>query len=138
MTELAMLKGFTPGAAGIWVLVALAVITAIKGWPKLREIQTGADGSLRTDLMARIGRLEADLQKVSEEQAQERARHAAEIQVLRHRLNNETASLDALLLMLKLDPDKVMESVDAITEMRARKAQQIALEQGAIAGKVKT
>lgn len=138
MPELIAIRGMTPGAYGIWVLVMLAVITAIKGWPKLKEMQLGADGSLRTDLMARISQLETQLTRVEADQAAERDRHAAEMQVLRHRLNNETHSLDALLLLLETNPERTIESVTKIKEMRAAQRQQIALEQGAMAGKAKT
>ncbi len=137
MIELAVLKSMTPGAYGIWVLVILAVLTAIKAWPRLKEMQLGADGSLRTDLLARISQLETQVGAMETAQTEERERHQAEMQILRHRLNNETASLDALLLLLETNPDRTIESIAKIKELRAVKAQQIALEQGAMAGKVK-
>lgn len=49
--EWAFIKDMTPGGWGIWSLVAMAAITAIKGWPALKKIQVESDGSLRTDLM---------------------------------------------------------------------------------------
>lgn len=125
----------TAATGGIWTLVVVAVLTLIRSWPSLRKMGLDADTSLRTDLLTRINQLETQVAAMETAQVEERARHDAEIQLLRHRLNNETASLDALLLLLKVDPQKVMESVDMITEMRARKAQEIALEKGAMASK---
>lgn len=149
MTELAVIKGMTPGAYGIFAILAVLVLTLIKIWPKLKEMQIGADSSLRAELMARITQLETQLTRVETDQAAEREshsnqmrlmaeRHAAEMQILRHRLNNETHSLDALLLLLETNPERTIESVGRIKEMRVAQAQQIALEQGAAAGKAKT
>lgn len=51
MMEWAFIKEMTPGGAGIWVLVFMAFVQWLKGWPVLKKIQVEADGSLRTDLM---------------------------------------------------------------------------------------
>ena len=48
------------GTFGIWSLVAVAVLTLIKGWPALRKMGLDADGSLRSDLMGRIEHLERE------------------------------------------------------------------------------
>jgi uncharacterized protein YlxW (UPF0749 family) len=53
------LTALTPSGAGVWVLVAMLAGTLIKGWPKIKAIQVGADDSLRHDLMAEIVRLRA-------------------------------------------------------------------------------
>ncbi len=61
MNEVAILKAMTPGGWGIWTLVALAVLSLIKGWPVLRKIGLEGDTSLRRDLMSRVSKLESDL-----------------------------------------------------------------------------
>ncbi len=134
MGEIALLRAFTPGAAGIWVLVGIAVITAIKGWPKLKELQLASDGSLRGDLMGRIASLETRISDLEKMLANEQAKHAGEIQVLRHQLTNETSSLDALLTLLEVNPEKVVQSVTLIKEQRSRNKAAISLEKGAMAG----
>lgn len=55
------IPGLTFGGAGIWTLVALAVVWLIRIQPKMRELQNNADGSLRKDLMERIDKLEKQL-----------------------------------------------------------------------------
>lgn len=55
------IPGLTFGGAGIWTLVALAVVWIIRIQPKMRELQNSADGSLRKDLMERIDKLEKQL-----------------------------------------------------------------------------
>lgn len=47
-------------------------------------------------------------------------RHNAERALDRHRLNNITACFDALLMLLKANPDKSAEAVKMIEDMRAK------------------
>lgn len=142
--------------AGIWTLVALVAVALVRVWPRLREINVQADDSLRAQLLARIGTLEArantlekslydqqerhavELRTMQQQHGAELrkmdARHHGEMQLLRHRFNNERAALEALLLLLKVSPEKVAEHVDQILEMRADRERTIALESGAMAG----
>ena len=53
-------QNLTPGAAA-WATVVLLLVTLVKGWPKIKEIQVGSDSSLRHDLFARVTQLEDDL-----------------------------------------------------------------------------
>jgi len=124
----------TPGAYGIFVLVVIAIGTLIKVWPSLRKMNIEADGSLRSDLLGRIGTLERHVATLEAKLSEDQERHAAEMQIMRHRLNNETAALDALLLLLEAAPEKVAENISRIKEMRHARAQVAALESGAMAG----
>lgn len=67
--EWPIIKEMTPGAYGIWTLVALAIVTALKGWPALKKLQVESDGSLRADLLARISTLESQVDGLRAEQA---------------------------------------------------------------------
>jgi peptidoglycan hydrolase CwlO-like protein len=134
MINIPKIEGMTPGAYGIFVLVALALAALIKAWPSLRKMNIEADGSLRSDLMARIGTLEKQISTLEAKMGEDQERHAAEMQIMRHRLNNETAALDALLLLLEAAPEKVAENITRIKEMRHARAQVAALESGAMAG----
>jgi hypothetical protein len=131
MINIPKIEGMTPGAYGIFVLVALALAALIKAWPSLRKMNIEADGSL---LMARIGTLEKQISTLEAKMGEDQERHAAEMQIMRHRLNNETAALDALLLLLEAAPEKVAENITRIKEMRHARAQVAALESGAMAG----
>lgn len=68
---------------------------------------------LRADLLRRVEKLERTLDR-------ERTRHNAERSLDRHRLNNVTQCFDALLLLIKANPDKAGEVVVMIEEMRAK------------------
>lgn len=132
------LTGVSWGATGVWTLVILMVVTFIKVWPLLSKIRTEADGSLRTDLLARVGVLEArlegayeriaDLEKLLSKREQE---HAAILEDVRHELANETQSLDAFIMLAEANPDKVLDQLPRIKEMRARHKERVALRRGA-------
>lgn len=128
------IKGMTPAAYGIFTLVLLVATAMIKAWPALRKMSFDADTSLRSDLLARIDTLEKQIAVLEAKHSEDANRHAAEMQVMRHRLNNETAALDALLLLLEVAPDKVTENISHIKDMRHARAQVTALESGAMAG----
>lgn len=89
----AILQGLTIGGAGVWVLVIIAITTAIKSWPILRKAQLEADGSFRHDLigMVRVLRDEvaAERKSCDDRIAQQEARHQAEIE----RLENQVKGL---------------------------------------------
>lgn len=99
--------------AGIWV-AALSlfglVIRQIGPW---RKQISEAEDHLRADLLRRVAKLERTLER-------ERTRHNAERALDRHRLNNVTQCFDALLLLIKANPDKAAETVEMIEQMRAR------------------
>ena len=62
MNELAIAELAERGAGyGVWTLVLIALVTLIKGWPALKKLAIEADGSLRRDLLDRIGALETEL-----------------------------------------------------------------------------
>lgn len=56
-----ILEGVPIGTVSGWTLVAVVAIALIKGWPALRELKMKEDGSLRSDLLGRISKLEDDL-----------------------------------------------------------------------------
>ncbi len=144
----------TAGVAGIWVLVAAVIMVAIKAWPVLRKMQLEADGSLRSDLLARISALEAKVelsdQRVLDERMQcderiERleARYEValdevkgEVQVLRHDRNNMRQGVNFLLVSIRrLDNPELSSIAEAAEQMIARGEELIAVEKGAMKGK---
>src|SRR5579859_2162614 len=121
----------TPTPAALFAVLGAIAVALIKGWPIWKKVGLDADGSLRTDLLKRIAELETHVATLENNISAERDRHAAEMSIIRHRLNNETASLDALLLLLEVAPEKLTENIALIKEMRANRANAVALEQGA-------
>ena len=89
------------GVISVWTLVGLAVLTLIKGWPALKKLQLEADGSLRHDLLERVGKLEGELKierdRCDEQMKELRAIHTAEIAALRA----EVATLTQQLIDIK-------------------------------------
>jgi hypothetical protein len=121
----------TAAVVGIWGVLLTAVITAIKAWPALRKLQLESDASLRGDLLARVGALEAEVIELRKALERERHRHADEMEDVRHELNNETQSLDAFILLAEANPERVIDQLPKIKEMRARHRERVALRRGA-------
>lgn len=133
--------------AGVWTAVATLVGIVLRSRVPMRKMKIEADEQLRVDLMQQLAqdrtehaerslRLEekVEQQRVAYEARLEKqaAEFSAELGKMRHKANNATMCLDALLMLLKAAPDKVVEHVAAITSMR--EAQRIA--EGAESGQV--
>ena len=63
----------------------------------------------------------------------ERREHAAELQIMRHRMNNLDQCLTMLLALIELDPDRARESATRVRQMRERQEANEIAEKGAIA-----
>lgn len=124
---------WTPGAVGIWVLVAGVIAAAIKVWPSIKKLQNESDGAMRADLLLRIQTLEnAAAQRDAQHEA-ERVMHEAQQGISRHQINNLKQCLTALLMLLKrVDDPRVQEAVQLIEEMRARQEELEAQEKAAV------
>lgn len=112
--------GFSWTAAGAWAtfLALLGVIVRQVGpWRKQRD---DAEDKLRSDLISRIDKLEEQVREKDRLHDADRARHEAERALDRHRLNNVTQCLDALLLLLEQAPERATEAVARIKEMRGK------------------
>lgn len=123
-------------AVGIWtaiiggtVTVLVAALKIIPGWIKNRK---EADDSLRKDLLLRVENLERTLDVERRNREAERARHEAQMALMRHRLNNSDQCLDALLMLIETSPEKVADAVRMIKEMRGRQRAEEALEKAAL------
>lgn len=91
MNEVELLRAMTPGSWGVWSLVALAVLSLIKGWPVLKKIGMDGDASLRHDLLDEVRALRRE---VADERrscdlklAEQDKRHATELGELRGEIN---------------------------------------------------
>lgn len=129
----------TAGVAGIWTLVLIALIYAIRTWPQIMQRRNEADGSLRADLLERISRQDAKIEAQDVLIAKERddclrqlARLEAQIQIIRHARNNADARFQALLMLLKRNPEDVAGAIRLIEEMVANQERAIATEKGAM------
>lgn len=108
--------------------LTLAVITAIiKGWPAIADAALKAKTALGDRRLSRIEKLEASIEA-------QRASHEAEVSILRHQLNNVSACLDALLLLIETAPDKAAAHAARIRAMRAEQSTSETFEKATIRG----
>lgn len=114
--------------AGVWtgvILAGIGVISlVIKQWGPWQII---AGQQRRADIEGmgkRIADLEARLDKQTTEYAakieQKDASHAAELQVMRHRMNNIDQCFTMLLALIELDPSRASEAAARVRQMRER------------------
>lgn len=103
------------------LLVGGALVAAIRSRPALRKIANDREASLLKERALDMEAMRARLEKLEAERA-----------VDRHRLNNVTACLDALLLLIETAPEKAAQHVARIKEMRAAQMTAEAAEKGAI------
>lgn len=117
---------------GIWI-VALTLlgwlIKQIGPWSKQRE---DAESEFRNQLIEANEKLTARVEKLEGSIKQQQSIHDAERALDRHRINNLTQCLDALLLLLQAAPDRAAEHVRKINEMRERQLTAEAEEKGII------
>ncbi|WP_285020218.1 hypothetical protein [Novosphingobium sp. fls2-241-R2A-195] len=114
--------------AGVWTgvfVAALGVITVIvKQWGPWLTITGNQRRADIEGMGKRIAELEARLDRQASESTakleQERAQHAAEIQHMRHRMNNLDTSLTLLLALIEQDPTKASEAAARVRQKRER------------------
>jgi hypothetical protein len=100
--------GWTVSWAAFFVTLGV-LIRQLVPWRKTR---LDADQRLREDLLARVQRLEHQLER-------QQVRHEAERQLDRTSLNNVTQCFDAMLLLIEMAPEKASETAVRIRDMRA-------------------
>lgn len=124
---------------GIW-LVALSLlgllIRQIGPWSKQRaaDEQTFRESLLdrETGLLEREAALTERVERLEAAIKQQQTIHDAERALDRHRINNLTQCLDALLLLLQAAPEKAAEHVEKINDMRRRQQLAESEEKGLI------
>lgn len=89
-----IISEMTPGAYGIWALVVLALLGWFKIRPQLAEIKSNSDTSLRSDLMARIVKLETQQEALT-------VKHDTEMEKERLRCDRDMAILRAEIAKLR-------------------------------------
>ena len=105
-----------------WGVFALLIAAAAKLWPLMKRLANDREKSLLEERAAEMTKMRERLEKLE-----------AERTVDRHRLNNVTQCLDALLMLLEVAPDKAADHVAKIKKMRADQMNAEALEKGVIA-----
>jgi hypothetical protein len=106
--------------AGVWIVALSLVGIFIRQIVPWRTQAAEAEAHLRADLLKRVEKLERQLDRERHRHERDRIHRDAERQLDRHRLNNVTQCFDALLMLLKANPDKAAEIVPMIEDMRAK------------------
>ena len=125
--------GASLGAFGVWAVLAGIIVPALsKAFPEWRKVSSSNETSIRDSLMHRVETLEARVVTLEAVNLRQREQYEAEIRIMRHRLNNESATFDMLLMLIEAAPLKITDHVDRIKKMRFERAQNVAIESGAM------
>lgn len=108
----------------------------IRARPQSQKIKADAAAQLIDDLSARVlaveGRLETQRVYYEGKLEQERASHAADIQIMRHRMNNLDQCLTMLLMLIEQSPERAQEAAGRVREMRSKQEAAEATEKATI------
>ncbi|WP_300974860.1 hypothetical protein [Sphingomonas sp. LHG3406-1] len=118
---------------GIWTVVLLLAVILIRQIGPWRKQATEASDKLIEQLSQREASLTERVDKLEAALKQQQSIHDAERALDRHRINNLTACLDSLLLLLQAAPEKAAQHVEKINSMRKRQQLAEAEEKGLIA-----
>lgn len=106
-----------------WGVFALLIAGYFRLKPLLIRLRNEREASLLEERAEEMTKMRERLEKLEAERA-----------VDRHRLNNVTQCLDALLMLLEVAPEKAADHVAKIKAMRSSQMQAEAAEKGAIHG----
>ncbi|UAK25508.1 hypothetical protein [Sphingomonas nostoxanthinifaciens] len=102
--------------------------------PVMRKLANEREKTIDDERRGDMAEMPKEIADLKAEIATMRASHDAEIGIMRHRANNATMCIDALLMLLKAAPDKVADHIETIAAMRERHRQEEAVEKGTAAG----
>lgn len=113
-----------------WTGLVLGILAYFKIKPKLQELANAREinllekrGEDMKEMRARMEKLESSL-----------AVKEGELTLFRHRLNNVTQCLDALIMLIKAAPDQAAKHIELIEAMREEQRKEESLEKGAAIG----
>ncbi len=103
------------------LLIGGLLVAIVRTRPALKKIANEREASLLEERAEEMAEMRKQIKALQAERA-----------VDRHRLNNVTQCLDALLLLLETAPERAQEHVARIRQMRADQMKAEALEKGAV------
>jgi len=115
-----------------WGVLALLVTAMVRLWPAMTKLSSDREKSLLEARAADNAELRQRVEDLEQRLDKDRTQHEAERKIDRHRINNLTQCLDALLMLLEVAPDKASEHVNKIKEMRERQAANETVEKAAV------
>lgn len=103
------------------ILVGGLLVAVVRTRPQLKKIANERESNLLAERAEEMTAMRERLERLETERA-----------IDRHRLNNVTACLDSLLLLLETSPEKASAHVARIKEMRAQQMLAESAEKGAM------
>lgn len=103
------------------LLVGGALVAIIKSRPTLKKLANEREANLLKERAAEMDGMRRSIAKLEAERAADR-----------HRINNLSQCLDALLLMIEMDPSKAAAAAAKIKAMRATQMEAEAVEKATI------
>lgn len=122
---IAWFKEITPGGVGIWTIVLGVITVIIRQGPINRKLTQEREGNLLRERALEMKRMRARIAQLELEQRADR-----------HTIQNLEACLDALMLMIEVNPERAAAAVEKVRAMRAEAKQQRATEKAGIASGV--
>jgi Cft2 family RNA processing exonuclease len=114
------------------ILVGSLFVAIVKSRPALKKIAADREANLLHERAAEMESMRERLRALEAKLELKDRLHEAERALDRHRYNNLSQSFDALLMLLKQNPEKVDEAIVIVEKMRADQLKREALEKGAV------
>lgn len=107
-----------------------AIAQFIKVLPQLKQLREESDKSMRSDLLARVDVLEAEVKTLRKALDNARTSHASEMMDMLHDLTSESGQLDAALMLAEFSPDALLAKIPQIREQREKHRERINAKRG--------
>jgi hypothetical protein len=103
------------------LLIGGVLVAIVKSRPALKKLANEREANLLAERAAEMEAMRKRMAKLEAERA-----------VDRHKLNNVTQCLDALIMMIEMDPEKAKEAATRVKAMRESQMKTEALEKAAV------
>lgn len=114
------------------LLVGGALVSFIRSRPSLKKIDADREANLLSERAKEMQEMRERMEKLEAMLDLKERQHEAERSVDRHRINNLSQCLDALLLLIEQDPTRAAEAAAKIRAMRAEQLEREAKERAVI------
>lgn len=114
------------------VLVGGVLVALVKRKPALDQIANDREANLLSERAKEMQEMRDRIEKLEAALEHKDKQHDAERSIDRHRINNLSQCLDALLLLIEQDPAKASDAAAKIRKMRAEQLEREAKEKATI------
>lgn len=114
MNELIQLPTWA-GSVPLWALLITVIVTLVKVWPTLKQLDQNSEAAIRKELRDRVFELKNDCRKCHEEAAQIKREAEEAVRKCREDCDIETRRLHDEILAR--DKQRIQEQISTITAM---------------------